>query len=144
MANGSGLSLELGDIATHQCPCCGRESNTVHGFLYDDTGETSVYFAGYAHGHPERRANMVLSVGGWGEGTTPSDRESVALQVVVDGRSKVFVFPAAETSPWYGETFLGQMRAPEQLSEDDRVRFRELARIAAEKDPRVAAYLERG
>ncbi len=144
MADGPELAIDLGDTATHQCPCCGRESTTVHGYLYDETGETSVYFAGYAHGHPERRANMVVSIGGWGEGMMPADRKSIALQVVFDGRSKKFVFPAAETSPWYGEEFLGQMKEATQLSEGDRLRFCELARVATEKDPRVAWYLEHG
>ena len=78
------VNIELGDAAAHDCPCCGKKSETVHGFLYGRDGATSVYFAGYTHGHPERRANMLLSVGGWGEGTTEADRRAVALQATAE------------------------------------------------------------
>lgn len=142
--NESDLAVELGDLATYLCPCCGRKSETVHGYLYDKAGATSVYFAGYTHGHPERRANMVLSVGGWGEGTTPEDRQAIALQAVSDGGRKSFTFLPVKASPWYGQAFLGIPVSPEQLSVDERILYIELARIAVEKDPRVAWYLEKG
>ena len=138
------LAIELGDVAKHHCPCCEKESETVHGYLYDTTGATSVYLAGYTHGHPERRTNMVLSVGGWGEGTTPADRTAIALQVCSANGELVFAFPPAETSPWYHEDFLGEMLRPEDLSEEDRVRYRSLARVAVQKDSRVSGYLEHG
>jgi hypothetical protein len=144
MDNDTGFGIELGDVAKYQCPCCERESETVHGFLYDSTGATSVYFAGYTHGHPERRANLVLSVGGWGEGTTPADRNSIALQVVSGGKGLTFTFPPAETSPWYRKEYLGTMLSPDRLSMEDRVHYRGLASVVVEKDPRVAGYLARG
>jgi hypothetical protein len=140
----TGLEIELGDLATHRCPCCERASETVHGFLYDRSGATSVYFAGYTHGHPERRANMALSIGGWGEGTTPADRRAIALEVVCADLEMVFTFPPAETSPWYRTELLGNMLSPEQLSEDERALYRGLARVAIEGDPRVARNLEHG
>jgi hypothetical protein len=136
------LAIELGEVAKYRCPCCERESETVHGFLYDRSGATFVYFAGYTHGHPERRANMVLSVGAWGEGTTPADRKAIALQVYSVKRGLVFTFPPAETSPWYRKEFKDV--APEELSDEDRVRYRDLAKAAVQKDPRVAGYLEQG
>lgn len=138
------LAIELGEVAKYRCPCCEKESQTVHGFLYDRTGATSVYFAGYTHGHSERRANMVLSVGGWGEGTTPADRRAIVLQVYSLDRELVFTFPPAETSPWYGKDFLGRMLRPEELSDEDRMRYRGLASVAVQKDPRVSGYLEQG
>lgn len=135
------VSIELGDAAKHHCPCCQLESETVHGFLYEDGGATAVYFAGYTHGHPVRRANMVISVGGWGEGTGPADRRAIALQVSNAGDELVFTFAEAEGSPWYGDDLLGKMSEPDELSDDDRVRFEQLVRSAIEQDPRVAGYL---
>jgi hypothetical protein len=35
------IKLETGGLATHDCPCCGRRSETVHGFLYKDDGATA-------------------------------------------------------------------------------------------------------
>ena len=142
--NNGGLEIELGGVASYECPCCKLDSLTVHGFLYDSNGATSVYFAGYTHGHPNRRANLVLSVGGWGEGTTPADRKAIAMQAFLDDHGMTFTFPPSETSPWYGEDFLGAMSSPEQLSTQDRARSQELARAVVEKDPRVAEYLNHG
>jgi hypothetical protein len=138
------LIVELGDLAKYNCSCCGMESETVHGFLYGPDGTTTVYFAGYTCGHAERRANLVLSVGGWGEGTTPEDRTAIALQVrSVDGAIE-FEFPPAATSPWHGKGFLGIMLSPEELSDQDRARYRRIASVAVEKDPRVSGYLGAG
>lgn len=143
MGNGD-LEIELGGISRHECPCCKLDSYTVHGFLYEKNGTTFVYFAGYTHGHPNRRVNLVLSIGGWGEGTTSADRKAIAVQAFLDDHGLTFTFPRAETSPWYGEDFLGAMSSPEQLSKQDRARSQELARAVVEKDPRVAGYFEHG
>ena len=140
----SGRAIELGDVSKFLCPCCQRESETVHGFLYDERGDTSVYFAGYTHGHPERRANFILSIGGWGEGTSPDDRRAIAMQILATGQGHMFTFPPAESSPWYGEEFLGRLMQPQELSDEDRSLSRELAKTAMKKDPRVADYFERG
>jgi hypothetical protein len=138
------LDIELGDMATFSCACCQRDSATVHGFLYDTSGTTSVYFAGFTHGHPERRANLVLSVGGWGEGTTPADRTAIAPEVYATNGHLAFGFPVAENSPWYGKEFLGRMVSPSELTADERERYQDMAKVVVEKDPRVADYLERG
>lgn len=36
------------------------------------------------------------------------------------------------------------MRSPEQIADVDRVQYRELAKIAVNEDPRIAAYLRDG
>lgn len=139
-----GVEIELGGMSRHECPCCKLDSYTVHGFLYEKTGTTSVYFAGYTYGHQKRRANLVLSIGDWGEGTTPAHRKAIAMQAFLDDQAITFTFPHAKTSPWYGEGFLGTMSSPEQLSAQDRAHSQELARAIVEKDPRVAGYFEHG
>jgi hypothetical protein len=138
------LSIELGETATYLCPCCARESETVHGFLSDDGGATSIYFAGYTHGHPERRVNMMVSIGGWGEGTTPDDRQAIALEVRAGPEGSTIHFRAPETSPWYEENFLGRMTRPDELSDTEAGCVQALATFALEHDPRVASYLEEG
>jgi hypothetical protein len=144
MNSEAGLDIELGDIAGFSCPCCGRDSETVHGFLYDRDGETAVYFAGYTHGHPQRRANMVLSVDGWGEGKGPENRRAIPLEVTFKGDDVDVSFPAPNASPWYGEEFLGAMVDPGRLDRQELEQFRKLAIVAIEKDPRVAGYRQNG
>ncbi len=139
-----GLGVELGETAQFACPCCGRNSDTVHGFLYTPSGETCVYFGGYTHGHPERRANMLLSSGGWGEGNDSEERIAVGLQALFDGPDPTFLFPPVEKSPWFGQDFLGRMLAPEELVASEKARYRRLALFAIENDPRLDGYRNNG
>jgi hypothetical protein len=78
MNSAAGLRIELGEVAPSKCTCCGRDAETEHGYLYDQAGETAVYFAEYTYGHPQRRGEMVLSPEGWGEGKEPEDRRSIS------------------------------------------------------------------
>lgn len=139
-----GMHIELGDVATYQCPCCGQQSETVHGYLYDDTGDTTVYFVGYTRGHLTRGANLVLSVGGWGEGMGPDDRHAVPLVVTWAKPGESLIFVDAETSPWYGETFLGEMRDHKYYSRDERETYLNLAKAIIALDSRVADYRGHG
>lgn len=138
------LEFEPGEVATHTCACCGMDSDTVHGFLYGPGGETTVYFAGYTRGHPERWASMVLSVGGWGDDTPPADRRAIPLQVHAFEGDLRFIFVPAEASPWNGEEVLGAMASVDELTDDDRARYRSIAQAAVKQDPRVAAYFDHG
>lgn len=136
------ISVEPAELSTHLCPCCGGESQTVHGYLFDETGATVVYFAGYTSGHTERQANMALSIGGWGEGTTPNDREVVVVHVRSDNNGLFFEFPPPETSPWYEESFLGRILDPNRLSDEERRHYQELSKIVAQNDSRLAGFLQ--
>lgn len=142
MAEQPTLSIELGDVATYHCPCCDGHSETVHGFLYDDTGATAVYFIGYTLEHSVRRANVLVSIGGWGEGTTASDRHAIAMQVGLAEDELAFEFVPPETSPWYREEFLGRMVTLTELSPPEGQEAQRLARFAVENDPRVADYFQ--
>ena len=136
----SDVTIELGGAAPYQCPCCGRQSETVHGYLCRPDGTTSVYFAGFTHGHPERRANLVLSIGAWGDGTTPADRKAIALEATAEGGAVTFSFPPPESTPWLGKDFLGSMVRPERLSNDERQQLVSLSKLVVSQDHRVAAY----
>jgi hypothetical protein len=66
---------------------------------------------------------MLLSMGGWGEGKTPEDGAAIALEAVFgagEDDDVELTFPPAATSPWCGKTFLGRLREPGELSDDDR------------------------
>jgi hypothetical protein len=144
MMDDAPMTIELGEVARFSCPCCGRDSETVHGFLTDQNGNTSVYFAGFTHGHPDRRLNMILSLGGWGEGAGPEDREAVAMEVQFRDGDVEMSFPPAETSPWFEEEFLGRKLESSQLSDVERQRHRRLAGLAIDKDPRISNYRKNG
>ena len=145
MNSTAGLRIELGEVATSKCTCCGRNAETVHGYLYDDEGETAVYFAEYTHGHPQRRAKMVLSPEGWGEGKEPEDRRAIPVEAAFEADGGIEIsFPAPKDSPWRGEEYLGKMIDPEKLSVQEREMFRQLVLAAVENDPRIAVYRKNG
>lgn len=133
------LSLEPAGESVFDCRCCGRQSTTVHGYIWDEAGRTTVYFAGFTDGHAERSANVLLSVGEWGEGTTGDDRHVVVLHAksstdvdVVDPS----VWPSAPD-----EALLGKTIDHSALSDADVDYVRDLARFALRNDPRTRAYL---
>jgi hypothetical protein len=138
------LSIELGSTATFECPCCGRTSTTVHGYLWDSTGATTVYFAGYTSGHPDLRMNLLLSVGEWGEGTTPDQRRAIPMQYLAEDGHQQFCFPPVESSPWYGHEILGPMVDPATISAEEKLNYENLIGVALAKDPRIAEYLQNG
>lgn len=137
------IEIEPAETASFKCPCCGRDSETVHGFIYAQDRSTSVYFAGYTYGHADKYVNFVLSIGGWGEGTTPSDRKSVAMRAISSKNELSVSFPDPETSPWNTTEFLGQMLNPDDLSEDDKLLCQTLAHAAITKDNRIYNYLNK-
>jgi hypothetical protein len=134
------LVVEAAGEWTHNCPCCGRKSETVLGFIYDGP-TTVVYFAGSTLGHQPAHVNAVLSVGGWGEGTSPSNRHAVV--VIVHGSKNLpsIDFPPPSTSPWFGEPELGRALTPEEMMDDDFAYCQQLMQAVLLEDPRVARFL---
>jgi len=135
------LTLEQGGVATYSCDCCGGTSETVHGYIYDQTGATSVYFVGYTLGHPTPRANVLVSMGGWGEGTSGSDRRSTAVEAVLEGEELRLRVASPDSSPWANrQDMLGTLLREHQLTDADRARMSELVSVAVTRDPHAARY----
>jgi hypothetical protein len=128
------LTLEPAGTSTRRCECCDAESTTIHGFLYDASGETCVYFAGFTENHAAPEVNLLISLGGWHAGGSPEQRHAVPFRLsIVNGRESLEVVAAA-TSPWNGEQFLGTMMGAEQTSSAMQATAMELAEFATAKD----------
>lgn len=84
---------------------------------------------------------MVISLGGWGENTGPADRLAVPMRASFDQDSLQLDFVAPESSPWFGESYLGGMAEENELTSEDREAIERLARFAIEGDPRIASYV---
>lgn len=138
------LSIELGESSVRRCACCGNDSVTVHGYLYDSTGDTAVYLAGFTVGHGDGRANVLVSPGPWGEGTSPGARTSIAFEAVVVGNALMLELADPASSPWPLDSAMGQVQHPASISKAHAERSSRLARQACEKDPRVGAALRKG
>jgi hypothetical protein len=83
------------------CPCCGRRSKRVWGQAYFGDRASAAYFVEWTVGHiPDLGANIDMIIGNWGEGTTPDERNAVALayrlldsgpsMMVIDANARAF------------------------------------------------------
>ena len=78
------------------CECCGNRSRTVWGYLHKGGRPAAAYFVQwtltrvYDHG-----ANFDLVLGGWGEGSSPADRQIVAVAYrIIDGGPQFMIIDA--------------------------------------------------
>jgi len=78
----SNYSLEASEYLYRlTCECCGTEKNRVWGFILKDGDANAVYYALLNVAEDNPRIGLTLSVGPWWEGTEPSQRSWVHLNV---------------------------------------------------------------
>ncbi|HTK85178.1 MAG TPA: hypothetical protein VL625_08840 [Patescibacteria group bacterium] len=61
------------------CPCCGNMTERIWGYAERDGIAVAAYFVEWTPGHDEQEANFDLVLGKWGENTSASDRQAVAI-----------------------------------------------------------------
>jgi hypothetical protein len=89
-------------------PACARTAD-VWGYAYRDEQAHAVYFIRWTRGHPERGAQLAISVGVWGDGGTPESRSCVGVECrLVHGAPAYRIADASET-PWANNALLGRM-----------------------------------
>jgi hypothetical protein len=104
------ITLEPGGSSVSgTCPDCGNETINVWGYAYRDEQAHAVYFIRWTRGHPERGAQLAISIGAWGGDATPDGRSCIGIECrLIDGAPAYRIADAAET-PWAKEAFLGRM-----------------------------------
>jgi hypothetical protein len=103
---GGAIDIELGgDAAPGQCADCGAATRNVWGYVDGDA--RAVYYIRWTEGHVERGAQLTVSIGAWGEGTTPDGRSCIAIEcrMGVDRPGFMIVDAAPLSSP--DSEFLG-------------------------------------
>jgi hypothetical protein len=136
------LRIELGETQKSTCHCCGKDSVTVHGFIYRNEKPHAVYYGGWAIAHPKRYISMAVAVGRWDEGSGVKDRTSFGLNVFPTDSEIQFSFIGPNDSPWGETDLLGKMFDRNQalqspLSKD----ILALGEYIIEKDQRIGNYL---
>jgi hypothetical protein len=108
------LKIEPGEATEHgPCPDCGGQTRSVWGYAYADSAARALYFIRWTDGHLERGAQLLLSIGKWGVGTSPKDRRSVGLECRVEKDRPGFMVVNASSLPWAGRALLGEMLSRE-------------------------------
>lgn len=89
------------------CPCCGGRTIALTRFVHRNGDAHAIYYARFSHNHPERVVVATVSLGEWGEGTTPEQRVAFALELRSNGSEYQVGLIDAEYSPWRGAKVIG-------------------------------------
>lgn len=138
------ITIELTDrITGDSCPCCGGRTTCLTRFVYSDGDAHAVYYAAFSDKHRDRIVSVMLSLGEWGEGSTPKDRVAFALRIrFAKSECQVMVIDA-EQSLWHDAEFLGRMLSRKQALRHPWIQevFHITDHIVTE-DPDVRDYLD--
>ena len=127
-----------GESNTTACPDCGNPTRTIWGYIDNDEGAYAVYYAWWRPGHLERGAQLLISIGGWGEGADPSRKRAVGLDSRMGDDRPSFTVVNASELPLASAEFLGKMLSRDEAFESGaateafHVRSHHLRRCAAE------------
>ncbi|MGH9427585.1 MAG: hypothetical protein ACRD2L_14935 [Terriglobia bacterium] len=103
------IRIECEEPVKEVCDCCGGTTIRLTRFVYENGDAFATYYGLFSDNHPAREVKLAVSLGGWGEGSSPKDRRSFAL-VLGDNESEYQVkIVDAEESPWQGVGVIGQM-----------------------------------
>ena len=62
------------------CDCCGEMTSRVWGYVYQGNDALAAYYVEWTPGHDGKQANFDLIIGIWGEDTSASDRQAIAVE----------------------------------------------------------------
>jgi hypothetical protein len=95
----------LGEV----CPCCGGRTIRLTRFVYSDSDAHAVYYAAFSNKHPKRFVSAIVSLGEWGEGSTPAERLAFAVRIRAAKSEYQVMVINAEDSLWHDADILGRM-----------------------------------
>jgi hypothetical protein len=90
------------------CECCGGQTTSLTRFVYKDGDAHAVYFARFSDNHAERLVLATVSLGSWGDGTTPDQRVAFALQIRAACSQYEVAVLDADGSPWRDVALIGR------------------------------------
>jgi len=103
------LSIEFEPAnQSEPCKCCGGLTTSLTRFVYNDGDAYAVYYAKFSNIHPERVVVATVSLGEWGEGSTPEHRVAFALELrTIENEYQVGLIDA-QFSPWQDAKTIGR------------------------------------
>jgi len=91
------------------CECCGGTTTSLTRFVYKDGNAHAIYYARFSNNHPDRLIKAAISIGEWGEGSSPAQRTAFALELRSGPERHEIMVRDAASSPWCGADLLGPM-----------------------------------
>lgn len=103
------LTIEFEEPTQSECECCGGTTTRLTRFVYRDGDAFGVYYAMFSDSHPDRIVKMLVSLGEWGEGSTPEDRQAFALDVRSSETQYEVMVTDAAACPWQEARMVGRV-----------------------------------
>ena len=102
------LTIEFEPPYRKDCDCCGGTSTTLTRYVSEDDAAYAVYYASFSDLHPDE-VKVVVSLGVWWDGGTPSDRLAFPLVLWQDDENFGVTLVDSAASPWKDVELLGRM-----------------------------------
>jgi len=99
------LTIEANPPKRSRCECCGGTTTTLVRFVYENRNPRAIYYARFSDDHPNRGVDFLVSIGEYGEGTTPDDRIAFAMEL----RTAGVCVRDARASPWSDAKIVGRI-----------------------------------
>jgi hypothetical protein len=126
------------------CECCGGMNVRLTRFVYRDGDAHAVYYAAFANNHPEHELHMLVSIGEWGEGSEPSQRDAFFCRLRATDDAYQLMLEDAATSSWSEAGVVGKLLSQEEARAHPRkAEVFEIADEAVLSDPQVKGFLAR-
>jgi hypothetical protein len=146
----SGLAIEMIEIEFNEpfrsvCDCCDDETTSLTRFVKKHGDAYAVYFGYFVEAHPEQGMTGIISIGMWGDGTSPNDRNAFAFVMWGNFEGYSIQLINAEETPWGNAEIIGSkltwMEAEDHPWIDE---FYQMADEIFDKDPEVRSFFGRG
>jgi len=128
------FTIETGGAAgSGECPDCGAATRTVWGFVHENAVARATYYVRWTDSHLDRGAQLLVSHGRWGDGTTPADRRSFGIEC--RGAAGFMLVDASEM-PWHQAVLGAMLTRAEALGDRAKADVFAIVDAIVEQDPR--------
>jgi hypothetical protein len=90
------------------CKCCGGRTTSLVRFVYSDGDAYAIYYAMFSGNHPDRIVVATVSLGEWGEHTTPEQRVAFAMELRSTENEYQVSLIDSDQSPWRDSRVIGR------------------------------------
>jgi hypothetical protein len=134
-----------GETTLGACPDCGSATRSIWGYVSNAEGARAAYFVRWTEGHLERGAQVVVSIGAWGEQSNPGDRFCFAFECRMGTDRPGFMTIDSTQVAWAQRELLGVKLSRDAALAHSTCRevFSILDRLV-EDDQRFRAFLSSG
>jgi hypothetical protein len=137
------LSIEpIGTPKVSVCECCGRETLSGHGFVYEDKQPRAIYFATFHHAQNDSAVDLAIGIGEWNDDGSRRFCAAFGIHVFpTESEIRIRVVDPSE-SPWANTSVLGPLMGREQaLRHPLKAKMFEIADCIIQHDAKVVAHL---